>query len=169
MSKILILVSSSGKNLDLGNEICQIGKEMELDVELVNLMGLKLPLYDSEKEKEGVPSCIHELVENINSSRALITVAPEYNGLIPPVLNNAISWISRSSDDWRDCFNGKVMAIATHSGGGGQYALMAMRQQFSYIGANVLGRQLLTNYSKPLNADSAREVFRQLQLLTSEE
>ena len=70
--------------------------------------------------------------------------------------------MSRSGEDWRDVFNGKSALIATHSGGGGAHVLMAMRHQLSYVGMNVLGRQLLTNYGKQLNDESAIECIKML-------
>ena len=39
---------------------------------------------------------------------------------------------------------------------------MTLHQQLAFIGANVIGRQLLTNYQKPLNAESASAVIEQL-------
>ena len=86
-------------------------------------------------------------------------VAPEYNGSIPPTLSNAIAWLSVGTEDFRELFNGKGAAIATHSGGGGQKVLVAMRLQLSHLGVNVLGRELLTSSQRELNEDSARAVL----------
>lgn len=167
MSKILILASSNGNNLKLSNEISEISNELKIETEVLSLMDLNLPLYHTDEEKKGIPPEALQLTEKFENAKGMIFVAPEYNGLIPPVLNNAIAWISRSKEDWRGAFNGKIVAIATHSGGGGAHALIAMRQQLSYIGANVLGRQLLTNYAKPLNHDSAKAVLEELNKLGS--
>jgi hypothetical protein len=54
------------------------------------------------------------------------------------------------------------VALATHSGGGGQKVLISMRLQFSHLGATVLGRELLTTTKKPLNERSAQAVLDQL-------
>lgn len=166
MKKILILTASDGMNLKIANEISQIGNDNHIETEIIQLTKYNLPLYTSkEQEEKGIPSSIPQLKQTISESLGLIVVAPEYNGLIPPVLNNAIAWISVSGKDWRESFNGKTVALATHSGGGGQYVLMAMRQQFSYIGANVIGRQILTNYNKPLNPESAISVLKEVTKL----
>ena len=82
-----------------------------------------------------------------------------------PSLNNMIAWVSVSTQDWRETFNEKVVAIGTHSGGGGAHVLTAMRQQLSYIGCNVIGRTLLTNRSKKLNDESVRQIFSQVKRL----
>ncbi|MCB9091462.1 MAG: NAD(P)H-dependent oxidoreductase [Halobacteriovoraceae bacterium] len=165
MKNIVILCASVGNNLALANKLSTIATKLKINTEIINLVELNLPLYHTEEEKKGVPSVAQELKEKIKSSLGLIVIAPEYNGLIPPVLNNAIAWVSRTGDDWREAFNGRVTAIATHSGGGGAHALMAMRQQLSYIGAVVLGRQLLTNYSKELNDESAIFILNEIKRL----
>ena len=88
--------------------------------------------------------------------------APEYNGSIPPCLSNAIAWLSVQGDDFRGLFNGRPVAIATHSGGGGMEALISMRIQLAHLGAEVMGRQLLSNYAKPANDDSIDDLLQRL-------
>ena len=158
---VSILVSSQGKNLDLGNQFLEYLASKGETAEIIDLSNLDLPLY-SPLTEGSVPAKVIELTEKLIKSRGIIFVAPEYNGSVPPVLNNAIAWVSRTGDDWRHAFNGKPAAIATHSGGGGAHVLMAMRLQLSYIGMNVIGRQLLTNYGKELNHDSMALVIDQL-------
>lgn len=162
MKTITILVASSGNNKKLGNDLEKIALEAGSKVENINLVDLDLPLYSTIKEKEGVPDLAIKLKESIKNANSLIVVAPEYNGSLPPVLNNAIAWVSRAGEDWREAFNGKTALIATHSGGGGLHVLMAMRQQLSYLGMNVLGRQIHTHYKKELSLDSAESCLKQL-------
>ena len=88
--------------------------------------------------------------------------APEYNGSIPPVLNNAIAWLSVLDDDFRSLFNGRPIAIGTHSGGGGMEVLISMRIQLTHLGAEVIGRQLLSNFSKPAKDESIDDVVKRL-------
>lgn len=162
MKKLVILISSKGKNAQLAEEIREGAIQLGFEVDMVNLVDLNLPLYSTEEEANGVPSKAIELSKLLISSNSLVVVAPEYNGSIPPCLNNTIAWVSRTGEKWREAFNGRSTLIATHSGGGGAHVLMAMRQQLSYIGANVLGRQLLTNKDKPLNKDSLISCLKQL-------
>ena len=84
---------------------------------------------------------------------------------MPAVLNNAMAWTSRATDSWRDAFEEKVLALATHSGGGGSKVLQAMRIQFQHLGANVLAREILTTYEKPLNEDSVKNIVAQIKKL----
>lgn len=168
MAKIGILVASSNNNLKLGNKLSEIADELNVETELINLVDLNLPLYSTvEEEKNGLPDAAKELADKILSLKAFIVVAPEYNGVMPPVLNNAMAWTSRSTKDWRDAFNEKTVGLATHSGGGGQKGLQAMRIQFQHLGANILARELLTTYEKPLNEDSAKNMIVQLDKLSN--
>lgn len=162
MKKITILVSSKGKNVDLGNAISEEISKRNISSELINLVDLDLPLYTTEEEVNGIPDNAKKLASHLKECQSFVVVAPEYNGSVPPVLINAISWVSRTGDDWREAFNGKMALIATHSGGGGAHVLMALRSQLSFVGANVIGRQILTNYSKELNIDSLKSCIDQL-------
>lgn len=168
MSKIILMTASNGKNLELTNKLHQICSELGVESEICQLTTYNFPLFHIDEEKlNSIPPNALELTEKLEKARAIIIVAPEYNGLIPPVLNNAIAWVSRSKEDWRGAFNGKVCAIATHSGSGGLHALTAMRQQLSYLGATVLGRQIHTHYKKEFSEKSALAVIEQLIKITN--
>lgn len=163
MSKIGILVASSNNNLKLAKELEGITKELNCEAELINLVDYDLPLYSTkEEEKNGIPESVLDLATRIMDLKAFIIVAPEYNGVMPPVLNNAMAWTSRATKNWRDAFNDKVLALATHSGGGGQKGLQAMRIMFQHLGANILAREILTNYEKGLNQDTAKAIIQNL-------
>lgn len=167
MSKIGILVASSNNNLKLGHKLIDLANDLNVETELINLVDLNLPLYNTiEEENNGIPDAAKQLAEKILSLKAFIVVAPEYNGVMPAVLNNAMAWTSRATPDWRDAFYEKVVGLATHSGGGGTKVLQAMRIQFQHLGANILAREILTSYDKPLNEDSAKNIILQLDKLS---
>ena len=88
--------------------------------------------------------------------------APEYNGSIPPSLTNAIAWLSVTDDDFRSLFNGRPIAMATFSGGGGMELLVSLRIQLTHLGAQVVGRQLLSNHAKPPQDDSINDLVQRL-------
>ncbi|PIP94000.1 MAG: hypothetical protein COW00_10760 [Bdellovibrio sp. CG12_big_fil_rev_8_21_14_0_65_39_13] len=159
---ISLLVFSSQNNLKLAKEIKTEVESHNLPCELINIVDLKLPLYDTELEKNGIPQPAHDLAQKLSKSKGLIFVAPEYNGSVPPTFNNALAWISRTNKDWRICFNEKPAMIATMSGGGGHHVLMAMRHQLSFIGVNVLGRSVLGTSFKPANPESVKACINQL-------
>ncbi|QDF30274.1 NADPH-dependent FMN reductase [Halarcobacter anaerophilus] len=167
MAKIGILVASSNNNLKLGKKFVELAKEQNIETELIDLVSLNLPLYNTiEEEKNGIPQAAKDLSKKIVDLKAFIVIAPEYNGVMPSVLNNAIAWTSRATEDWRDAFNEKFVGLATHSGGGGTKVLQAMRIQFQHLGANILAREILTSYDKPLNEESANNMISQLGKLS---
>ena len=167
MSKIGILVASANNNRKLGDKLKELATIENVETEVINLVDLNLPLYSTvEEEKNGIPNTAKELANKILALKAFIIVAPEYNGVMPPVLNNAMAWTSRATESWRDAFNEKILGLATHSGGGGQKGLQAMRIQFQHLGANILARELLTTYEKPLNEESAKLMIKQLVKLS---
>ncbi|MCH2208688.1 MAG: NAD(P)H-dependent oxidoreductase [Lentisphaerales bacterium] len=160
MSDVLILVASKGMNVPLGEKLAEEVKTQGGTVEIINLVDLGLSLYPAECEESKQKAI--ELTEKVSNAKSVIAVAPEYNGSIPPSFNNTLAWISTSTKDWREAFNGKPAAVTTHSGGGGAHVLLAMRQQLAFIGANVIGREILTHYKKQLNPESATAVVEQL-------
>jgi len=166
MLKIGILVASSTNNQKLALKLQEFALADGCEVELINLVDLRLPLYSTvEEEENGIPQTAEDLASKILALKAFIIVAPEYNGVMPSVLNNAMAWTSRATKEWRDAFDEKIVALATHSGGGGTKVLQAMRIQFQHLGANVLARELLTTYEKPLNDESAKNIVKQLKKL----
>ncbi|WP_418178656.1 NADPH-dependent FMN reductase [Aliarcobacter lanthieri] len=168
MSKIGIIVASSNNNYKLAVQIQDIATQLHYETEIINLVNYNLPLYNTlEEEKNGIPESVLDLATKIMDLKAFIIVAPEYNGVMPPVLNNAMAWTSRATKNWRDAFNDKVLALATHSGGGGQKGLQAMRIMFQHLGANILAREILTNYEKGLNEDSAKAILQNLVKLSN--
>ena len=108
---------------------------------------------------------LERLVDALQRHRALFVCAPEYNGSIPPALSNAIAWLSVRSADFRALFQQRPVALGSHSGGGGHRVLVAMRQQFAYLGCTVLGRELLATAQKPLNPQSLTDLVGQLDRL----
>tara|TARA_B100000700_G_scaffold266166_1_gene305106 strand:- start:391 stop:921 length:531 start_codon:yes stop_codon:yes gene_type:complete len=171
--KILVITASNGKNLELGERFLDLGREMGQEMNLLDLTKWDLPLYNPRTHKEkGIPDISKELNTQLKSSSHWIICAPEYNGSIPPLLTNAIAWLSVQEDDFRELFNGRPIAMGTFSGGGGMELLLSLRIQLTHLGAQVLGRQLLSNYNKPPKDESIKSLLIQLsqmqKLKTSE-
>jgi NAD(P)H-dependent FMN reductase len=163
MKNIGILLASVNKNMELAHNIQEVVTELGQKSEVINLVALDLPMYTSIiEDQKGIPSAVKELAKHLQTFDALIIVSPEYNGSMPPVLNNAIAWVSRVGDDFRAIFNQKFVALASHSGGGGMRGNDAVRAMFSYIGANVLSREIINNYSKPYKKETVVSVVEEL-------
>jgi NAD(P)H-dependent FMN reductase len=94
-----------------------------------------------------------------------VICAPEYNGSIPPVLTSAIAWLSVQGDDFRTLFNGRPVVIATHSGGGGQGVMTALRLQLAHLGAHVVGRQLVSSTTNKAKDESIADLIDRVKQL----
>jgi chromate reductase, NAD(P)H dehydrogenase (quinone) len=165
--KICIVVASEGKNLELAHKFEMYLQSQSVDVNILELVDLNLPLYTSRAETEYQA---HELINPIKTRLAadgFIILAPEYNGGPPPVFSNFLSWVSRSTKDWRETFNEKPVVIGTFSGGPGSNVLSIMRLQLSYLGMNVLGRQISVHSKKELDEASLKAVCDQLTRVSS--
>lgn len=160
--KTLILLASSGENLKLANILQQQLLSLEAEAEIVNIMKLKLPLYDMDVEvSEGVPQKVYDLMEKMKEVNSYIVVAPTYNGSIPPVLSNVIAWISRADADFRILFNERIVLLCSHSLSDCSGAIIAMRQQFNKLGSIVLSREIGTTLEKELNEKSSLKTLKQ--------
>lgn len=158
MKQICIVVASPGKNLQLANDIAHHLKEKMIHVRLLNLVEMNLPMYTSQAEAHhSAEKLMADYKDDLNVD-GLIFVAPEYNGAPPPAFSNFLAWVSRSTKNWRECFNNKPALIASASGGGGSQALTIMRLQLSFIGINVMGRQILSTSERPHKNESLVEI-----------
>jgi len=163
MTKILVITASSGKNLELANSFLNELTTQGADAQVLNLMDMNLPLYDSRTDAQhNAKELLGNWLGPIHESQGYVFLAPEFNGATPPVFSNFLCWVSRSAKDWRVAFNEKPAVIGTFSAGGSGYILNALRMQLAFIGMNVLGRQILTNFNKPLDLESLSAVCKSL-------
>tara|TARA_B100001971_G_scaffold215190_1_gene259710 strand:- start:152138 stop:152632 length:495 start_codon:yes stop_codon:yes gene_type:complete len=160
MKNVLIITASNGQNLKLAKDFQKEYEQLDASAEILDLVDLDLPLYSPAAEGKGIPSQLEKHLFDLEKADALVVIAPEYNGGVPPTLTNFIAWTSRSSKDWRKYFNGKKTAIASFSGGGGINVLNSMRIQLAYVGANVVGRHVQANFGKELNPEDIPAVAR---------
>ena len=167
MHKIQIISATNDKNLDLANSIQSTLKEVTKDVgkasvpidspDIISLESLQLPLFSfGVKANEEV---LKGLVESILEAKSFIFCAPEYNGGVPPVLSNALTWISVQTKDWREAFNNKTALVATHSGGDGFRFLTAFRLQMEYLGVTVYSRSVAVSNSKSYDKDKVKKIL----------
>ena len=162
--KDLIIISAScGKNLELSKKFKEKSDELKLNSEILDLTIFDIPLYNPRiHTKENVPINVIEIKTKLFATKKWIICAPEYNGSIPPILSNLIAWLSISGDDFRDLFNGQPIAIATFSGGVGLELLTSLRIQLVHLGSQVLGRQLLSSFSKPIDIKTIEDIILRL-------
>ena len=163
--KLLIIAASNGENLKLAKRFLLAGKELNYSCELLDLTESQndLPIFNPRhNSKEKAPDNLHLINAQMESHSHWVICAPEYNGSIPPILTNAIAWLSVQGKDFRSLFNERPIAIASFSGGGCMELLLSMRIQLTHLGALVLGRQLATNKSKIAEDTSIKAIITQL-------
>ena len=163
MAHLTFLVASDGNNVALAEYVGERAEKAGHSFDVVHLNAYDFPVYTAVREKEivALPG-LDSLMERLEQGDAWFVFAPEYNGSYPPVLNNTIAWLSRQGDDFRRLFRDRTVALATHSGGGGQHVIMAMRAQFSFLGCNVVGRSLVVTRNKAINPETVEAILNSL-------
>ena len=159
---VLVIAASNGENLKLAQRFVDQAHAQGNSADLLDLTTLELPLFTPRVKKQGMPNGVLPLQQKLMAAPRWVICAPEYNGSIPPVLTNAIAWLSVQGEDFRALFNGRPIAMASFSGGGGMELLVSLRIQLTHLGAQVVGRQLLSNYSKAAKDDTIADLMQRL-------
>ena len=163
---VLVIAASNGENLKLAQRFVEEIRAQGSSADLLDLTPLELPLFTPRAKDQGMPNGVQPLQQQLMAAPRWVICAPEYNGSIPPVLTNAIAWLSVQGDDFRALFNGRPIAMASFSGGVGMSMLMSLRIQLTHLGAQVVGRQLLSNYAKPAKDESITDLIQRLMQMT---
>ena len=130
-------------------ELAQAGA----DVTRISLGDFPLPIYDGDLQtKSGVPKHAINLKRMIGAHHGVLVVTPEYNSSVPPVLKNAIDWVTRVQDAEEtrgEVFRERAFAIAAASESrlGGTRALAALRLILSACRATVIPNQLALSFA----------------------
>ena len=150
-----MITATSDNNRALAEKFADSAREMGHEADIIDLVELDMPMFSvaRSKELETVPG-MAELKAAMSDADSWMIIAPEYNGSMPPTLNNAVAWLSTEWQDFRALFNRRKVGLATHSGGGGAHVIMAMRHMFSFIGADVMGRSLTSGRNKEANPET---------------
>jgi chromate reductase len=159
---VLVIAASNGENLKLAERFAGAARQLGSSTDLLDLTTIDLPLYRPKAEKNGNPAALAPLHHRLMAAQRWVICAPEYNGSIPPVFTNAVAWLSVQGEDFRALFNGRPVAMATFSGGGGMELLLSLRIQLTHLGAQVVGRQLLSNHAKPAKDESIQDLLKRL-------
>src|SRR5579871_4370528 len=87
-----------------------------VEVNRLSLADFPLPIYDGDLQtRSGVPKNAVDLKRMIAAHHGVLIVTPEYNSSVPPLLKNAIDWVSRVQDvneSRGEVFRGRPFAIA---------------------------------------------------------
>lgn len=159
---LLIISATNGQNLNLARELQKIAHAQGYESQVIDLSSYSLPLYTSQEHLKGIPHIVESLSQEFQNAQSIIFCAPEYNGTVPPVLANTIAWISVYTDHYRDAFNQKIGALATHSGGQGKKVLMAMRMMLTTMGMTLIDHQIESNNHHPFQIEDGEAMIRQV-------
>jgi chromate reductase, NAD(P)H dehydrogenase (quinone) len=180
--KILIIPGSTrtgSRNVKLAAVAAHQFAQEGADVSRISLADFPLPLYDGDVQaSSGVPKHAVNLKRMIGAHHGVLIVTPEYNASIPPLLKNAIDWVSRVQDAAESrgqVFRSRPFAIAAASEGrlGGIRALGALRLILSACHATVIPNQLALSFAdqayndmdrlkQPADIEALRALVRQL-------
>ncbi|WP_216905243.1 NAD(P)H-dependent oxidoreductase [Synechococcus sp. CCY 0621] len=161
---LLVLSASNGENLALSERFAAAARARGMGADVLDLTDLSLPLYNPRTHAEaGLPAEVGPLSQTLAAAPRWVICAPEYNGSLPPVLTSAIAWLSVQGEGFRSLFNGRPIAIATHSGGPGVEVLAVLRIQLAHLGAHVVGRQLSSSRQNPAKDSSIDDIVHRLQ------
>ena len=130
-------------------EFAQAGVE----VTRISLADFPLPIYDGDLQaRSGVPKNAVNLKRMIGAHHGVLIVTPEYNASVPPLVKNAIDWVTRVQDARESrgqVFRERAFAIAAASESrlGGARALAALRLILSACHATVIPNQLALSFA----------------------
>jgi NAD(P)H-dependent FMN reductase len=101
------------------------------EVTRLSLGDYPLPIYDGDlEEKKGIPENATRLAKLIAGHDGAFIATPEYNHSLPPLLKNAIDWVSRVNPSGTIPYWNKVYGLGGTSDGriGGARALLDLRK-----------------------------------------
>lgn len=160
MAKVLIISATSSNNLKLALKLQETLNELETESSILNLEDYTLPVFTPSEKEKGIQENAVKMLDIVKASESLIFCVPEYNGGVPPIVSNALAWISCAGDkDWRKGFNQKVTLITSHSAGHGMRLADALQLSLQHLGAVVLPRKILINDDLPYNEKSVKGVL----------
>ena len=150
--KILVLpgsVRSGSHNVRLAALATKELTLLDADVTRISLADYPLPIYEADLDaRAGQPANAVKLKQMMMAHHGVFIATPEYSASVPPMLKNALDWVSRvreRGDPTYAAFKGRVFAIASASPGkfGGLRAAMALRQVLELgCGALVIPEQV---------------------------
>lgn len=164
-TKILIIpgsLRSGSRNARLAAVAAAEFAQIDVEVTRISLGDFPLPIYDGDLHaKSGVPANAVDLKRMIGAHHGVLIVTPEYNASLPPLLKNAIDWVSRVEEAHEargQVFQGRAFAIAAASQSrfGGVRGLAALRLVLTSCRAMVIPNQLALPFADEAYDDRER-------------
>ena len=119
----------------------------------LEILDIKMPLYDGDVENEGVPAKVAEFKAKVAAADAVLFASPEYNFSITGALKNALDWASRTPNAFAD----KPAAVMGAGGGAGTAMSQAhLRQVCVFLDIHFVNKPaVMANAFAPGNFDMA--------------
>ncbi|NQY82737.1 MAG: NAD(P)H-dependent oxidoreductase [Alphaproteobacteria bacterium] len=141
--KVLVFAGSARKdswNKKLAAVAAQALERHRVTATLVDLNNYTAPVYHGDLEAEnGVPETMQAFKTLLFTHDAMMIASPEYNGCVPPVLNNLFAWCSRAEGEEAAsaAFSAKPFALmaASPSRRGGVRMIPRLRDILAELGA----------------------------------
>ncbi|MBT8083595.1 MAG: NAD(P)H-dependent oxidoreductase [Woeseia sp.] len=116
----IIALSGSLRKKSFNTGLLKAAESLASDkVELTVATLHGVPLYDGDlEERDGIPTSVNKLREQIADAHGLLISTPEYNNAVPGVLKNGIDWLSRRPDEKPHVFMNLPVAVIGASPGG---------------------------------------------------
>lgn len=151
MKKILAFAGSNSSK-SINHQLLEaLGKEVQVDFELISLRDYEAPLYGVDlKNEQGVPESMKLLHEKMKSSDAIIVSAAEHNGSMTAVLKNTFDWLSMLEKKF--FLNKPTVFLSTSPGPrGGASALKHLVEIMPFRGAEIIGHMTIPSFSESVN------------------
>jgi NAD(P)H-dependent FMN reductase len=148
--RILVFAGSNRAGALSGKVADAAMKALALDGALVTRIKLAdypLPIMDEDLETaKGIPEPAMKLARQFLAHDGVLIATPEYNGSLPPLLKNAIDWISRVTRDANKPvrpFANRAFALCSSSNGpfAGIRAINHLRAVLVHVGCEVISPQ----------------------------
>jgi chromate reductase, NAD(P)H dehydrogenase (quinone) len=143
----LLFVAGSARSGSYNRRLALLGAEIAnangVHSAFADLGDYPMPIYDGDLEAaQGPPENARKLKALFEVHHGIFIISPEYNASIPPLLKNALDWVSRIRDGDEPplaVYKTRVFAIGSASPGafGGIRGLSVLRQTLE-IGTGAL-------------------------------
>jgi chromate reductase len=112
-------------------------RDAGVEVTALDLSDFPMPIFSEDLEPDGVPEAARRLAELFRTHDIVFIATPEYNGGLPPLIVNTITWLSRQKPS---PFRHAVFGIGGVSSGkyGTIWAQSHLRDCLSKIGTLVV-------------------------------
>ncbi|CAB9497241.1 Quinone reductase [Seminavis robusta] len=146
---VLAVFSGSARQGSVNTKLAKAAERladsgMGATTKFLDLEQYQLPLYDPNLEAtHGMPESALALKADLAKADGWIIASPEYNGFVPPLLLNAVTWASRGDPPDAGMYatfqrKAAICLAASPGAMGGMRSLVPSRQLFTNLGVHVL-------------------------------